>query len=381
MRILGFGTYDITKHPRVGIVLEGLRADGDDIVEANAPVGFSTAERVAMLQKPWTAVRIVPRILRSWRTIIRQARRAGRNGRWDAVVVGYLGHFDVLLARALFPRDTIVLDLLIFAADTARDRGIDSRLKLKSLALLDSMAIRCADVVMVDTAEHAAHLPRAQQHKGVVVAVGASSRWFDAGGHGAAGVSPAAAPLQVVFFGHFTPLQGTAVIGEALGELAESDDIEITMIGQGQEWELARGLAVANSHVTWVDWVEPDDLPTLVAARDVCLGIFGTGPKALRVVPNKVYQGAAAGCAIVTSGTAPQRRLLGDAAVFVPPGDPTSLADALRRLSADRPLVSAMRQAARRRSLDEFTASAVVTPLRKRLAVAVKPRRTADEPF
>ena len=43
------------------------------------------------------------------------------------------------------------------------------------------------------------------------------------------------------------------------------------------------------------------DLPALVAGHDVCLGIFGTGDKALRVVPNKVFQGAAAGCAIVTS--------------------------------------------------------------------------------
>ena len=72
------------------------------------------------------------------------------------------------------------------------------------------------------------------------------------------------------------------------------------------------------------------NLPALVAGHDVCLGIFGTGDKALRVVPNKVFQGAAAGCAIVTSDTAPQRRALGDAAVLVPPGDPEALAAALR---------------------------------------------------
>jgi glycosyltransferase involved in cell wall biosynthesis len=159
------------------------------------------------------------------------------------------------------------------------------------------------------------------------------------------------------------------VIGEALGQLAESDDIETTMIGQGQDWELARELAVANSHVTWVDWMGPDELPTLVAAHDVCLGIFGTGPKALRVVPNKVFQGAAAGCAIVTSDTAPQRRLLGDAAVFVPPGDAKSLADILRQLSVDRQMVSELRLGARGHSSTEFTASAVIAPLRQRLTL------------
>ena len=39
----------------------------------------------------------------------------------DAVLVGYLGHFDVLLARRLFRRIPVVLDHLIFAADTAAE--------------------------------------------------------------------------------------------------------------------------------------------------------------------------------------------------------------------------------------------------------------------
>ena len=45
----------------------------------------------------------------------------------------------------------------------------------------------------------------------------------------------------------------------------------------------------------------------MVASHDVCLGIFGDTDKALSVVPTKVYQGAAAGCAVVTSDTAPHR--------------------------------------------------------------------------
>ena len=47
----------------------------------------------------------------------------------------------------------------------------------------------------------------------------------------------------------------------------------------------------------------------------------GPRAKALDVVPTKVYQGAAAGCVVVTSDTHPQRAALGEAAVLVPPGD------------------------------------------------------------
>jgi glycosyltransferase involved in cell wall biosynthesis len=100
----------------------------------------------------------------------------------------------------------------------------------------------------------------------------------------------------------------------------------------------------------------------------VCLGIFGVTPKALRVVPNKVFQGAAAGCAIVTSDTGPQRSALGAAAEFVPPGDPVALADALRRLADDGERLARLRRASAERAGRSFAPSAVVTELRARLA-------------
>jgi glycosyltransferase involved in cell wall biosynthesis len=354
---LGFGTYNTARHPRIGIVLAGLRARGAEVEEANAPLQVSTAERVAMLNRPWRVNRLARQILSRWWTIARRSRRAARGERFDAVIVGYLGHFDILLARLLFPRDTVVLDLLIFAADTARDRRMPAGVRMWLLGLLDTTAAACADVVIVDTAEQAAMLPSRQRRKAVVVPVGASSEWF------AVCRGDAHAELRVVFFGLFTPLQGTPVIGEALAKLAGRTDIRVTMIGTGQDSDAARSAAATNRQVTWLDWVAADRLPHLVAEHDVCLGIFGTGPKALRVVPNKVYQGAAAGCAVVTSDTAPQRRALGDAAVFVPPGDASALADALRQLADDRARLAALHQASRRHATRAFAPEAIVGTL------------------
>jgi glycosyltransferase involved in cell wall biosynthesis len=85
------------------------------------------------------------------------------------------------------------------------------------------------------------------------------------------------------------------------------------------------------------------------------------------VVPNKVFQGAAAGCAIVTSDTAPQRRALGDGAVYVPPGDAAALAEALRHLAEDRAELSAARKRAHDAVLERFGCAAVVEPLVQRL--------------
>ena len=170
----------------------------------------------------------------------------------------------------------------------------------------------------------------------------------------------------MVFYGLYTPLQGTPVIGAALSRIAGAP-IEVTMVGRGQDAPAARAAAAANPAVRWLDWVPAADLPALVAGHDVCLGIFGTGDKALRVVPNKVFQGAAAGCAIVTSDTAPQRRALGDAAVLVPPGDPGALAEALRRLADDRAELARLRGQARGLALEQFAPERIVAPLAGRL--------------
>jgi glycosyltransferase involved in cell wall biosynthesis len=127
--------------------------------------------------------------------------------------------------------------------------------------------------------------------------------------------------------------------------------------------------------VEWIDWVERDDLPALVAEHDVCLGIFSAGAKGMRVIPNKVFQGAAAGCAIVTSNSRSQQDALGEAAVFVPPEDPHALAAALGERVADRERVWALRQAAHRRAVEAFAPAAVVAPLHDRLQAGVRKRR------
>ena len=385
MRTIIFGTYDTAMHPRIATIAEGLAARGFDVTECNIPLGLTTADRVDMLAKPWKVGGLVARLASRWLGLAARARGLSKHGlgRPDVVVVGYLGHFDVHLARLLYRRGKvpIVLDHLISAANTAKDRRLDGGLKTKLLRLIDAAALRAADIVVVDTEEHLEIVPEKYRPKAVVVHVGAPTPWHEAAAEFAAGTEPSGdaesssdaessgnpeGPLKVVFYGLYTPLQGTPVIGEALGRLAGAP-VEVTMIGRGQDEAETKRAAAANQSVRWLDWVPAAELPALVAAHDVCLGIFGTGDKALRVVPNKVFQGAAAGCAVITSDTAPQRRVLGDAAVLVPPGDPAALADALRRLADDREALLKLRHAARQLAAERFTPEQVVGPLTDRL--------------
>ncbi len=412
-RLLVFGSYDAALHPRVAVLRDGLAARGWQVQELNEPLGAATSDKVAAAGSPTAAVRLAGRQIRSWTALVRRA-RGGPDP--DVVLVGYMGHADVHLARLRYRRSVIAVDHLVGLSDTVRDRGLGGGAKLRILDLVDRGALRAADVVIVDTDLQAGILPARARDRAVVVPVGAGRAWFSAGeraearrriaasgagnaasgaGNAASGAGNAASgagnatsaetstptsaledpALRVVFFGLFTPLQGAATIGRAI-DLLRDEPIEFTIIGHGQDLAEAREQTRGSPHVRWLDWVDGADLPDLVAAHDVCLGIFGTGPKAQRVVPTKVYQGLAAGCAVVTART-PAAGTLGDAVVSVPPGDPAALADALRHLALDKESLIVARDRARA-AAEQFSPESATAGLDARLEAA--PGRRAALP-
>ncbi|MDX1622258.1 MAG: glycosyltransferase, partial [Nitriliruptorales bacterium] len=289
-------------------------------------------------------------------------RRSRGVGRVDAVLVGYLGHLDVHLARWLFRGTPVVLDHMVFLADTAHDRGLGAGWKRQLLSFIDRRAVAAADLVLLDTHEHAELMAKPWRDRAVVVPVGAPNSWFQAP---AVDRDPTG---RVVFFGLYTPLQGAPLIGDAIRLLA-GERISFTMLGHGQDLAETRRRAGDHGQVEWIEWVEPGELPALVAQHDVCLGIFGTGPKARRVVPNKVYQGLAAGCAIVTSDTPPQRRVLGGVGVLVPPGDAIALADAISSLIAHPEELRHRQRLSFELADREYRPHAVVQPVLDRLGL------------
>ena len=358
MRIVGFGTYDRDNHPRAAILLDGLSQLGDEVAELNVTLDLSTEQRVAMLARPWLAYRLVLRLFQCWASLVGRRFRSWRSP--DAVLVGYLGHFDVILARLLFPRTLIVLDLLVFATDTAVDRGVRSWLTLRLLHLVDLVAITCASLVMVSTEQDIWLLPKRYRAKAVVVPIGSPEEWF---------AEPADIPfdkgLRVVFFGTFSPLQGAPVIAEAISQLDPDTPVALTMIGTGQDFERTQRIVANDPRLTWIPWTTPSNLMALVREHHICLGVFGDTQKALRVTPNKVFQGAAAGCAIVTSDTAAQRDALGTAGIFVPPGDPAALAQVLRSLVDHPEEVSEQRALAYQIADQAYRPEVVAKPLRE----------------
>jgi glycosyltransferase involved in cell wall biosynthesis len=359
-RVVIFGTYDERRHPRVRVLREGLTVLGHPVDVVNVPFDLDTAARVKLVSQPWRAALVAFRLALAWARLIVRSRRAKAPA---AVIVGYLGALDIHLARLRWPRAHLVLDQMVSLAETLADRGLDSSpIVTRLLTRIDRAATGRADTVLVDTTQQAAELPPEHRERAMVVRVGAPQAWFEAGSRRPRRTSDRQSDLSVVFFGLYTPLPGATTIGQAIGKLT-GEPVSWTMIGTGQDRGACEEAAATNPGVRWVDWIDADDLSGIVAEHDVCLGIFGTGPKALRVVPNKVYQGAAAGCAIVTSDTSAQRATLGDAAVFTPSGDAEALARAIADLAADRSELARRKRSAKDLAARAFTPSVVVTGL------------------
>ncbi|MDI2132247.1 glycosyltransferase family 4 protein [Yinghuangia seranimata] len=369
MRVMVFGTYDATVHPRVGILVEGLQRQGVDVVVCNAALGIDDA---GPARPPRRREGVARARLRHVARLAELACRARRLPRPDVVLCGYRGRVDIQVARRLFPHVPLLLDHLESVDDAADRTGRAPRAGLRFATRVEASAIRAADLVLVDTEEHRRVLPARDRDRTVVVPIGAAPVWFDAGRALGDGEPPAVKPvsaenpLRIVAFGHYSPVQGAPVIGAALRQL-DGYPLAVTMVGRGLQLQRTRDLVGRDPRVRWHAWVPGSELPRLVARHDVCLGVFGTGAKALRLVPNKVFQGAAVGCAVVTSDTAPQQRMLGRAARFVPAGNADALADTIRRLAGHPADVARLRAAAVEVARERFTPQAVVEPLVERL--------------
>ncbi|MFI5270918.1 MAG: glycosyltransferase [Candidatus Saccharimonadales bacterium] len=361
MNITFFGTYNTGTTPRIQVLKEGLEDNGVTVNECNQPLPVSTKERVALLSSPWKIPSLMFNISKCWMSLIKKKRHVPKS---DYVLIGHLGLFDIHLAKLLYRHQHVVLDYMISAASTAKDRGKNGKLLIKILTLIDNWALKKADTILVDTKEHQEELPAKFKKKSLVISVGAPNEWF---------VSPKkthkkAEPLKVIFFGNYIPLQGATVIAQSLALINE--EVHLSMVGGGQDKDDAVTIALLQSpsvHVHWFDWVESYELPEIVADHDVCLGIFGDTKKSHKVVPNKMFQGAAAGCALITSSTGPQKQTLGEAAIYVSPGDPKSLASAINDVAKDRAKLQTLKNKSRTLAEEKFRPKTIVLPLIKLL--------------
>ena len=329
MRVLYFGTYDRT-YPRNAQVISCLRGAGVEVRERHRPVWEQ--------RHSWSiGLRQLARIAEAERTL-----RQGFDGGVDALIVGYPGHFDLPAAKRVARGKPVVFNPLVSLHDTLvtdRERFRRGGPVAAVLRRVDRHAFRRADLVVADTEEHARFFREEYglaTERVAVCFVGAEDRLFRPGWQ-------PETPFQALFVGKLIPLHGLETI---LAAAALAPEIPFRIVGSGQ---LQRLLESRPANVEWVPWVEYERLPGELQRAGCALGVFGTGTKAARVIPNKAFQALACGRPLVTADTPAARELLtdGDDALLVPAGDAPALAAAVRSLADSPALVERLGAAGR----------------------------------
>ena len=354
-RVLVIGTFDPTT-PRARQWLRLLERLECDVEVKN--VGSWGSDRASD-----TAASPAKMMLSALRTLPKAARHLATCRRPDLVVFLYPGHLDacVLGPIARLRRVPAVLDVFISLYDTVvMDRGLRSKRSPIAFATraLDVLACWSVKCVVVDTPEHAdffARFTHRARNRFAVLWVGAEESRF------------VAAPdpgddSPILWYLPYIPLHGFDTVARAAALLGD-DGRTFRLVGDGQEREAAEQLA-RELGVTNIEFVAPipeAELPAEIAKASICLGVFGTSEKAARVVPNKVFQCAAAGRAVITAATPAVINAFGGALVTVPVGDPAALADAIRALRGPERLAVAKR--ARETFEQHYSEAALATQL------------------
>ena len=144
------------------------------------------------------------------------------------------------------------------------------------------------------------------------------------------------APFKVLYHGAYLPLHGTEYIVEA-ARMTQDEGIEWSFLGWGAYKAETEAKAAGIRNVKFLDKVPYVDVPKVIAAHDVVLGVFGTTAKAARVIGNKVYECMACRRPTINefcTGYPPEAKDC-KAIRFVPPGDAQAIVDAVRAYRED----------------------------------------------
>lgn len=338
MRICYFGTYR-ADYARNQIMIEGLRRAGIEVIECHQSLWRGVEDRVQTASGGWMRPKFWWRVLQSYRSLLGQYRKVGA---YDALVVGYPGHYDVFLARWLswMRSKPLVWDVLNSLSLITLERGLHQRspMTARIVRWLERLACRLPNLMILDTERFIAWFAEtygADPQRFRVVQIGADERYFQ----------PVEAPaktdevFRVIYYGTYIPNHGVGTIIEAAQILSGEPDILFELIGEGPEKPNAVAFTqeFALNNVTFISWMERHELTQRIASADLVLGVFGTTRQLNLTNNNKIYEGFAMRKPVISARTEALPTVLehGVHLYLCEQGNAASLAEGILALKSD----------------------------------------------
>ena len=231
----------------------------------------------------------------------------------------------------------LIFDPLISAFDKQvfeRKKFLPTSHAAKKLLEWETRLFQKADVIIADTELHAKYYEETlgvDSSKTYVIPLSSDENIFKFKKY-----SKDRSEFRILFYGNYLELHGIDVIAQAIVE-NKNDSIHWTLIGDGPTRKAAEEKCKGLNNIEFIDWVEYEELPNLIHDSNLVLGIFDTGNKASRVIPNKVYQALACGRPVVTlqSLAYPSELVKNPTGIYwSQAGDPSSLLGAVEHAIA-----------------------------------------------
>lgn len=210
-----------------------------------------------------------------------------------------------------------MFDVFLSTFDTlCYDRGL---LQPKSIGgriayYLDLLACKSASFLLLDTQAHIRYFVDAfgiPPEKFAALPVGCNEEIF----YPRCDLKSNSNGFTVLYYSSYLPLHGVDIVVQAAKRLEKYSGIKFRLVGNGLTYNNVKAF-VYKTGINNIEFIPPMSIEKLameIALADVCLGgHFGSGEKAQRVIPGKIYQILASKKPLIAAETIANKELLTD---------------------------------------------------------------------
>ncbi len=231
---------------------------------------------------------------------------------------------------------------------------LHNKLLIRSSLWLEKFLYRQADYVMVNSPGYIDHVRQHGARQVELIQNGADPDMFDPAvdGHGFRCEHGLQGKFIVLYAGAHGMSNDLGISLQAADLLRNETSIRLVLIGDGKD-KPALQTRAKDMHLTNLVFVPPAakaDMPAVLAAADACIAILKPIELYKTTYPNKVFDYMAAGRPVVLAIDGVIRQVVesAGAGIFVRPGDPQEMAQAIRSMALEPQKARQMGLAGRR---------------------------------
>jgi len=361
MKICYFGTYR-EAYSRNKIMISALESAGVEVTTCHETLWQGIEDRENVTAGGWRSPRFWWRVIKAYTKLVIKSFSIGK---FDVMILGYPGQFDVFLARFIcfLKKKPLVWDVFMSVYLVAIERKLEEsrHSAVKTLKKIEKRALDIPNLLIQDTQQYVnwfldTYGIPADRFR--LVPTGADDNIFKPIGISGSKNNK----YRVLYYGTFIPNHGLDHILEAVRILLDDDSIEFLFIGEGPEKARILKLAEAEElrNATFMGWCSQAELVEHIGTSDVCLGAFGSTPQSLMTVQNKIYECMACGKTVIT-GVSPaiQNQFTDGVELKICERSGKSIAGTILYLKDNRAVLERIGQNARNCFVDNYSINAL----------------------